>query len=89
MYEFLYRLVHLVFPRVRDFRGITVKGFDQKGNFSIGFKESTSFPEVSTDTNEKIHGLQVVISTTAQDKKQGAMLLSKIGFPFKDADKLM
>lgn len=88
MYEFLYRLVNLTFPRVRDFRGISIKGFDRQGNFSVGFKENTSFPEVTAESNDKIHGLQVVIATTAKNKKEGVLLLKHLGFPFKDADKI-
>lgn len=88
MYEFLYRLVNLVFPRVRDFRGITIKGFDKRGNYSIGFKESIAFPEVTADSQEKIHPLQVVIKTTAKNPRAGALLLAKLGFPFKDLDSL-
>lgn len=84
MYEFLYRLIHITFPRVRDFRGLTNKGFDRKGNFSVGFKENIAFPELRIETPDKIHGLQVVISTNAEDKNEGLSLLKQLGFPFKD-----
>lgn len=88
MYEFLYKLIHLVLPRVRDFRGLTIKSFDKKGNYSIGFKEHIAFPEITAEGIDRIHGLQVVVSTTAENKKQGVLLLSKMGFPFHDADKV-
>lgn len=85
MYDFLYRFIHLTLPRVRDFRGLSVKSFDKGGNYTIGFKEHIAFPEVTGEGSEKIHGLQVVISTSAKDKKQGITLLKKMGFPFRDA----
>ncbi len=84
MYDFLPKLIHITFPRVRYFRGISVKNFDRCGNYSIGFKENIAFPEVSTESLEKIHGLQIVISTSAHTAKEGTVLLSKLGFPFKD-----
>lgn len=87
MYEFLYKLINLTLPRVRDFRGISIKGFDKQGGYSFGIKESISFPEVHVDNNEKIHGLQVVINTTAKNKEEGILLLSKLGFPFNDIKK--
>lgn len=86
MYEFLYRLIHLTFPRVRDFRGISAKGFDRQGNYSFGFKEHIAFPEITAENLDKIHGLQVVINTTATNKVAGITLLEKLGFPFNDAE---
>lgn len=85
MYEFLYRLINLVLPRVRDFRGLSVKSFDRQGNYTIGLKENIAFPEVTAESTDKIHGLQVVISTTATNKQQGIALMKKIGIPFNDA----
>ncbi|OGH66551.1 MAG: 50S ribosomal protein L5 [Candidatus Magasanikbacteria bacterium RIFCSPHIGHO2_02_FULL_41_13] len=85
MYNFLYKLIHITFPRVRDFRGVSVKNFDRQGNYSIGFKENIAFPEVGIEAIDKIHGLQVVISTSAKNAKEGQALLSKLGFPFRDA----
>jgi large subunit ribosomal protein L5 len=85
MYNFLYKLIHITFPRVRDFRGVSVKNFDRQGNYSIGFKENIAFPEIGIDAIDKIHGLQVVISTSAKNPKEGQLLLSKLGFPFRDA----
>lgn len=83
MYDFLNKLVNIVFPRVRDFRGISKKAFDGKGNYSVGFKEHTVFPEISPDDVEKIHGLQVVIKTSANNDDEGLALLETLGFPFK------
>jgi large subunit ribosomal protein L5 len=84
MYDFLYRIIHIVLPRVRDFRGIDKKSFDKNGNYSFGFKENIAFPEISIEGADKIHGLQLVISTTAKSKEDGFLLLSNLGFPFKD-----
>ncbi len=83
MYDFLYKLINITLPRVRDFRGLNGKAFDRQGNYAIGFKEHVAFPEVGADGVEKIHGLQVVISTTAKDKNEGYTLLKALGFPFK------
>ena len=83
MYEFIYRLVNVVIPRVRDFRGLKTKSFDGSGNYSLGFKEALVFPEINPDDVLNIHGLQVSVITTAVDDEQGMALLSKLGFPFK------
>ncbi len=88
MYEFLNRFVNLTLPRIRDFRGISAKSFDKLGNYSLGIKENSSFPEITVDSVEKTHSLQVVFTTSAKDKKSGALLLHKLGFPFKDMDKI-
>jgi len=84
MYEFLYRLVNIAIPRIRDFRGLNPKAFDGRGNCSIGFKESLVFPEINPDDVLNVHGLQVVVVTTARNDEEGRALLKKIGFPFKD-----
>ena len=84
MYDFLYRLIHITFPRVRDFRGLTTKGFDKQGNFTVGFKENIAFPESRIETPDKIHGLQVIVSTSTRSKEEGLTLLRQMGFPFKD-----
>lgn len=84
MYDFLDKLVNITFPRVRDFRGISPKSFDKQGNYSIGFKENIAFPEIDTDAVEKIHGLEVVVSTTATNRDEGLALLKGLGFPFRD-----
>jgi len=83
MYDFLNKLINVVFPRVRDFRGISRKAFDGKGNYSIGFKEHIVFPEAVQDDLTKVHGLQVNISTSAKTNEQGLKLLEALGFPFK------
>lgn len=84
MYDFLDRLVSVTFPRVRDFRGISPKSFDKQGNYTIGLKEHIAFPEMDTDAVEKIHGLEVVITTTAENPKEGHALLKGLGFPFRE-----
>ena len=83
MYDFLNKLVNIVFPRVRDFRGISGKSFDGKGNYSVGFKEHIVFPEISPDDVVKTHGLQINVSTTAKTDEEGFALLKAMGFPFK------
>lgn len=83
MYDFLNKLVNIVFPRVRDFRGISPRAFDGKGNYSIGFKEHTVFPEISPDDVIKLHPLQVCITTSAKTNQEGFELLKAVGFPFK------
>jgi large subunit ribosomal protein L5 len=83
MYDFLNKLVNVVFPRVRDFRGISKKAFDGRGNYSIGLKEHIVFPEVVQDDLSKIHGLQINISTSAKTNEHGYELLKALGFPFK------
>jgi large subunit ribosomal protein L5 len=84
MYDFLDKLVGATLPRVRDFRGLSVKGFDKQGNFTIGFKEHIVFPEVKADEVEKIHGLEVCISTTAKASKEALELFKLLGFPLKE-----
>jgi large subunit ribosomal protein L5 len=84
MYDFLEKLVHISFPRMRDFHGIDPKkGFDQHGNFTFGFREHIIFPEIGSDEVENIHGLEVTISTTAKNRDEAFRLLSELGFPFK------
>lgn len=82
MYDFLNKLINIVFPRVRDFRGLPQKGFDGNGNFSIGFKEHTVFPEISPDDVIKLHGIEVNITTSAKTDEEGYQLLKIMGFPF-------
>lgn len=83
MYEFVYRLVNIVLPRVRDFQGLSPKAFDGHGNYNIGFKEALVFPEINPDDVANVHGLQVTLCTTAQDDPSGRALLEQLGFPFK------
>ncbi len=87
MYDFLGRLVHVSLPRIRDFRGISVRGFDGHGNYSLGIKEITVFPEVNPDNVSRNHGMQITIGTTAKDNVAAYKLLKALGFPFKDEPK--
>ena len=82
-YDLVERLVAVVLPRVRDFRGLSTKAFDGKGNYSIGFREAIVFPEISPDDITNVHGVQITIVTTAKNNEQGVALLKTIGFPFK------
>ena len=84
MYEFYDRLVNIALPRIRDFRGISRKGFDGRGNYSLGLREQIIFPEVDYDKVDKIRGLELAIVTTATDDAQGYSLLKQLGMPFKD-----
>ena len=83
MYDFLTKLVDVVFPRIRDFRGISTKSFDGHGNYSLGLREHIVFPEIRSDDVNKIHGLQVTIQTDASNDKDALALLKALGFPFK------
>ena len=83
MYVFLDKLMNIVLPKVRDFRGVSEKSFDQAGNLNIGLKEQTIFPEVNYKTVDKVRGLQVTITTTAKNKDEGKRLLSTLGMPFR------
>lgn len=82
MYYFLEKLLNITFPRMRDFHGISDLGFDKQGNFTIGFKENLSFPEIETGELDKSHGLEITINTTAHNTQEGRALLTYLGFPF-------
>ncbi len=84
MYDFLNKLVNVVFPRVRDFRGISTKSFDSKGNYTVAFKENSVFPEVSVEDLNKLHGLEVSIVSNAGSPEKGLKLLQIMGFPFQE-----
>jgi large subunit ribosomal protein L5 len=84
MYEFLDRLMNVALPRVRDFRGLSGKAFDGRGNFSIGLREQVIFPEIDYDKVDKIRGLGVSIVTTARSDEEGRALLKRMGMPFRD-----
>uniref|UniRef100_A0A7C4R8J4 Large ribosomal subunit protein uL5 n=1 Tax=candidate division CPR3 bacterium TaxID=2268181 RepID=A0A7C4R8J4_UNCC3 len=84
MYEFLDKLISIALPRVRDFRGLNIKSFDNQGNYSVGIKEHTIFPEIEIESLEQVHGMQVNISLNKKDKKMGIALLKNFGFPFKE-----
>ena len=83
MYEFFDRLVNIAIPRVRDFRGISPKSFDGRGNFTLGVKEQIIFPEINYDKIEKIMGMNITIVTTAKTDEEGRALLKELGMPFK------
>jgi large subunit ribosomal protein L5 len=87
MYDFLDKLINVSFPRVRDFRGISEKSVDKQGNLSIGFKENTAFPEVRVEDINNIHGLEVIINSSAEIKAEGLELFRLAGFPFKKEEK--
>jgi large subunit ribosomal protein L5 len=82
MYEFLDRLVSVVLPRIRDFRGVSGTSFDGRGNYSLGFKDQLMFPEIDYDKVEKPRGFQITIVTTARSDEEGRRLLELIGMPF-------
>jgi len=83
MWDFLSKLVGISLPRVRDFRGLEVTNVDRQGNLNLGFKEHIMFPEIRSDEVEKIHGLEVAITTTADNYEKGLELFKLLGFPFK------
>ena len=83
MYEFLDRLVNIAIPRVRDFRGLSAKSFDGRGNFSMGVQEQIVFPEIEYDHIDSIRGMDITITTTAKNDEQGRALLEAFDFPFK------
>lgn len=83
MYEFLDRLMNIALPRVRDFKGVSTKAFDGKGNYSLGLREQIIFPEINYDKIDKIKGLNITIVTTAQTDEEGRALLTHLGMPFR------
>ena len=83
MYEFLERLIDIAIPRIRDFRGISGKQFDGRGNFAMGVTEQIIFPEIDYDQVDKLRGMDIVITTSARNDEQGRALLSAFNFPFK------
>jgi large subunit ribosomal protein L5 len=84
MYEFLDRLINLSLPRVKDFRGLSPKGFDGKGNYTMGLKEQIIFPEIDYDKIDKIRGLGISFVTTATNNEEGRELLKQFGMPFRE-----
>ena len=84
MYEFFERLVNVALPRVRDFKGVSGKSFDGRGNYSLGIKEQIIFPEIDYDAIDKIKGFHVNIVTTAKTDEEGKALLRLLGMPFRD-----
>jgi large subunit ribosomal protein L5 len=83
MYEFLDRLMHIALPRVRDFKGVSPKGFDGRGNFSMGLREQIIFPEINYDKVDKVRGMTVTVTTTAKSNEQARALLNELGMPFR------
>jgi len=82
MYEFLDRLVNIALPRIKDFQGLSVKGFDKFGNYSLGIKEHIIFPEINFDKIDRIRGMDITLVTSGSDKKVAHALFSSINFPF-------
>ncbi|MBW2659883.1 MAG: 50S ribosomal protein L5 [Deltaproteobacteria bacterium] len=84
MYDFFSKLVNIALPRVRDFRGLSPKGFDGRGNYSMGIQEQIIFPEIDYDKIDKIKGLNITVVTSAHTDDEGRSLLKKLGMPFKN-----
>jgi large subunit ribosomal protein L5 len=84
MYEFLDRLVTVAFPRVRDFRGVSGRAFDGRGNYNIGLKEQIIFPEIEYDKIDKLRGMNISITTTARTDEEAKALLAAFRFPFRN-----
>lgn len=84
MYDFMERLVHIVLPRVRDFRGLNPRGFDAQGNYSLGVKEQIIFPEIDYDSIDNIRGMDICITNNAKNPEQGLALLNALQFPFQE-----
>jgi large subunit ribosomal protein L5 len=83
MYEFLDRLVSIAMPRIRDFRGVSARSFDGRGNYNFGVKEQIIFPEIAYDQIDALRGMDITITTTARDDKAGRALLEAFSFPFR------
>lgn len=83
MYQFLDKLINIVLPRIRDFRGVSSKSFDGRGNYTLGLKEQIIFPEINYDKVDKIRGMDVTISTTAKTDEEAYELLRLVGMPFR------
>jgi large subunit ribosomal protein L5 len=83
MYEFLDRLINVAMPRIRDFRGVSPRSFDGQGNYSLGVKEQIIFPEIQYDQVDQVRGMDITITTTAVDNRQGRALLEAFNFPFR------
>lgn len=84
MYEFLDRLIHVAIPRVRDFRGLSSRSFDGRGNYTLGIREQIIFPEIDYDKVEKVKGMNITIVTTAKTDEEGRLLLTLLGMPFRN-----
>jgi len=86
MYEFLDRLINMALPRVRDFRGVSTKSFDGRGNYTLGLRDQLIFPEIDYSRVDKLKGMNVTIVTTARDDNQARTLLKHMGMPFREAN---
>ena len=84
MYDFFFKLVNIALPRVRDFRGVSIKAFDSRGNYSLGIKEHIIFPEIDYDKIDQIKGLNISIVTSAENDEHGKELLKQLGMPFRN-----
>lgn len=84
MYEFLDRLISIALPGIRDFRGVSGKSFDGRGNYALGIREQFIFPEIDYDKVEMVHGLDVIICTSAESDKESKALLRHLGVPFRN-----
>lgn len=89
MYDFVGKLVNIVLPRTRDFRGLSPRSFDKKGNYSLGISEFTVFPEIRPEDIVKNHGVEITIVTSAKNDAEGYALLKNLGFPFKKEKKFI
>ncbi|MCJ7796063.1 MAG: 50S ribosomal protein L5 [Thermoleophilia bacterium] len=85
MWEMLDRLLSIALPRIRDFRGIPASGFDGRGNFNLGLREQTIFPEIDYDKIDRVRGLDIAITTSAETDDEGRVLLKKLGMPFRES----
>ena len=85
MYDFLERLIHATLPRIRDFRGVSPKSFDGRGNYTLGLKEHTLFPEIEADKVKRVQGMDITIVTTAKNNADAKELLQLLGIPFANA----
>lgn len=83
MYEFIFKLINIALPRIRDFRGVSNRSFDGRGNYSLGIQEQTVFPEVDIDKVDKVRGMDIIIVTTATRDEEAHELLARLGMPFK------
>ncbi len=87
MYDFLERLINVVFPRIRDFKGIKISSIDKSGNITIGIKDQLTFPEISADNTDFFFGMEITIVTSTNNKEKGIKLLKELGIPFVKEDK--
>ena len=85
MYDFLDKLINVSLPRIRDFRGVSPRSFDGRGNYSLGIREQLIFPEINYDTIDKLRGMDITIVTTAKTDEEALALLSGLGMPFRAA----